>query len=354
MECGILKGSLETDQKRWLALYEKLPEDRQDVYFLPEYLLPYEKDDRGEALCAFAVSGDAVWLYPFLKSSIHGTEHFDILSAYGYAGPLVNGEGEDSSFLKKAWQGFSDWCLKENVVTEFVRFHPLLENTRWAPSEMQLFVDRQTVPILLHAYPEAVWNTSYYRVHRQMLRKAERYGYTFHVLEARKSLSWFVPLYNETQDFLSGSSATRFSSAYFESLTQGLTNNAWIGAVQYSDKIVAAVLVLEGKRFAHSHLMGYCRTGITAGMTNLVYHGIALEVAERKKTCLHMGGGRTKNEDDSLFAFKKSLSPERATFSLGTRCHSPTVYEQLGKKWESLHGPRPAGYFQFYRLRGIY
>ena len=115
-------------------------------------------------------------------------------------------------------------------------------------------------------------------------------------------------------------------------------------------EIVVAVLVLQGSTFAHSHLMGYRRNERTGGTTNLVYHGVALEAAVRGLRILHMGGGKTKDQQDALFLFKKSLAPGRATFCIGRRCHDTDIYKQLATRWEARYGPRPAGYLAFYQL----
>ena len=357
MEFNLLRAGDEKDREQWLVAIERLPSERQDVYFYPEYLQAYEHSADIEAYCAVYKKDNAILLYPFLKSVIHLTENVpntsvlqDIQTPYGYGGPVVNGAGEDPKFLHEVWSNFADWCLAEGVVSEFVRFHPLIDNVGWVPQLMNTFVDRLTIPIPLERYPEDLHGTSYYSRHRQMLNKAERVGFTFDVLPAESELSWFFPLYQETQDYLQAADDVRFGEDYFKSLTEGFGSRAWLGVVKLSGEIAAAALVLEGKLFLHSHLMGYNRNIQTSGMTNLLYHGIALDGAKRGKTILHMGGGLSTDEKDHLFRFKKSLSPERANFSLGTLCHNHLQYEKLGQQWEMKHGPRPKNYFQFYRL----
>lgn len=358
LEFTILRAAVDHERAQWSAATERLPADRRDVYFLPEYLRPYEKMTGGEACCAVCTAGDALLLYPFLKSTIALDDEtsqlkvHDIQSAYGYGGPVVNPAGEAAEFLQEAWSKFAAWCAIENVVSEFVRFHPLLDNVRWAPKAMKTFEDRITIPIALGRYPDNLVTSSYYRAHRQMLNKAERSGFTFHVMPAQNELAWFVPLYQETQEFLQAGNDTRFGMEYFSSLVEGFDTMAWLGVVKRAGEITVAVLVLEGPTYLHSHLMGYRRNMQTAGMTNLVYHGIALEGAKRGKTIMHMGGGRNNSGEDSLFRFKKSLSPARAHFWLGTNCHDQQLYNELASRWEIKHGPRPGNYLQFYKLQG--
>lgn len=357
MEFNLLRAGDEKDRKQWLAAIEQLPEHRQDVYFYPEYLQTYDYLLDSEACCAVYRKDSAILIYPFLKSTIDISddpanilEARDIQTPYGYGGPVVNELGEASEFLNEVWCHFSDWCLAEGVVSEFIRFHPLLENVRWAPMTMNTFFDRFTIPIPLGRYPEELYGTRYYKRHRQMLNKAKRVGFTFDVLPAKNELSWFFPLYEETQDFLQAANDLRFGEDYFKCLIDGFGSRAWLGVVKLSGEIVAANLVLEGKLFLHSHLMGYKQDIQTSGMTNLLQHGIALNGIKRGKTILHIGGGLSSDEKDHLFRFKKSLSPDRANFSIGTLCHNQMQYEKLGQYWEMKYGPRPKNYFQFYRL----
>ncbi|MFQ5763871.1 MAG: GNAT family N-acetyltransferase [Rhodospirillales bacterium] len=298
-------------------------------------------------------------MYPFLKCPIDDSDHAreghglsDVQSAYGYGGPVVNGAGEDTGFLGDAWRRFAGWCAEAGVVAEFCRFHPLLDNHRWAAAETRLRDDRETVVIDLETYPAAVWDDPFFRRHRNMVRKSEREGYTFQVLSTvtPEHVSWFAPMYAETQDAMEAGAETRFGAAYFETLVDGLGGKAWIGVVDKGAQTEAAVLVIEGARFAHCHLMGYGGGGPRSGLSNCLFHGTALESARRGLRLLHVGGGKTGDGEDPLFRFKTGLSPERRMFRIGTRCHDRALYDELGALWERRNGPRPEDYFLFYRL----
>jgi GNAT acetyltransferase-like protein len=356
MNFVLLRAAKAQEHDRWLQFWRALPKERRDVYFLPEYLAASETARLGTAACAVASHERAIWLYPFLMCDTPldagGARYVDLITAYGYGGPVVSLDGEDESFLNDAWAVFGEWAAAAQVVGEFVRFHPLLGNSRWAAPETRVVRDRRTISIDVASYPYSFLNDSYYRVHRHMVRRAEREGFVFDTREPAAAMEWFIPLYNETQEFLNAGNDTRFDDVYFESLVAGLGDRAWLGVVTQEEHVVAAVLVLDGDPTSHCHLMGYRRLTKTAGMTNLIYHGITLEAARRGTSAVHMGGGRTGNDDDSLFKFKASLSPHQATFEIGMRCHDSPVYERLGRDWEKTHGPKPRDYFLYYRLPG--
>ena len=79
----------------------------------------------------------------------------------------------------RIWRRFADWCAEADVVAEFCRFHPLLDNRRWTAAETRLRDDRETVVIDLETYPAEVWADPFFRRHRNMVRRAERDGFTF-------------------------------------------------------------------------------------------------------------------------------------------------------------------------------
>lgn len=349
MDIRILKASAAAERREWEAAWSRLPAERRDVYFHPAYLFAFEAEGRGQAACAVVEEGARLWLYPFMRHPLEGGAA-DIESPYGYGGPVVSGAGEDSAFLERAAGLWTAFCAESGIVSEFVRFHPLLDNRRWACPGMRVLAERKTIPIPLEQYPTRVWSDPYYRRHRNMIRKAEREDCRFEVLPAGENLDWFVPLYAATQDRLNAKADTRLGERYFASLARGLGERSWLGVVRRAAAVAAAVFVMESDAFAHSHLMGSDPEKSRGGAANLVYHGIALEAANRGRRTLHMGGGLGASGEDPLYKFKTGLGPDRAQFWLGTRCHDAQAYARLGAAWEERNGPRPQGFLQFYRL----
>ena len=85
-------------------------------------------------------------------------------------------------------------------------------------------------------------------------------------------------------------------------------------------------------------------------MINLLLHEISLYGATLGKSLMHIGGGKTSSENDSLLKFKKGLSPTLYHFWIGKFCHNQEGYDKLALYWESVYGPRPNNFLQFYRM----
>jgi len=92
--------------------------------------------------------GDSLFYHGFHLGQVAGTGFADIQSPYGYGGPVAS--TADGEFLAEAWVSFRQWCKENNVLAEFIRFHPLLEN--WCYYHGESFEDRQTVWIALQGH----------------------------------------------------------------------------------------------------------------------------------------------------------------------------------------------------------
>src|SRR5262249_6702036 len=124
---------LNTQQaEAWRDVLAHFPE--ADVYFLPEYHRLYEINGDGSACAFMAGEEGAIFFYTFFPRPISkvGAQvlpeaWYDIETVVGYTGPLCT---PGAAFLRRVWEAFADWCTRNRVIAEFVRFNPFLDNYR--------------------------------------------------------------------------------------------------------------------------------------------------------------------------------------------------------------------------------
>jgi hypothetical protein len=345
---------LQTDQAQdWqAALAGPL---RTDIYFLPEYHRVYERNGDGIAKAFVAQAEDKVLFYPFMVRPIEKVagealqeEWFDIETVYGYSGPVAN--TTDAAFLSEAWQFFSDWCRNQRIVAEFVRFSPLLENYRTAPSSLAVAFDRETVVVEFDGHEESLWK-NYTHAHRKQIRKAQRNGLLCHEMEPALGMSTFKALYYQTMQRNKAGQYYFFSDAYFEALVTLLGKAVRIFVVRYGGLIIEASLLLVHENTVYDHLRGSVEGYHGLGPNNLLLHKVALWCLEHKYRRFHLGGGRTPSPDDSLLRFKANMSKLRRRYHTGRRVHNKEAYEALCLRWMKTTNVqiRP-NYFLLYRL----
>ena len=117
------------DKLDWDNALTRLPIDQQDIYFTSDYYKLYQQNGDGEARCFVFEDGEQILLYPFLINSVNGLgfeldkEYYDIQGAYGYNGIVTSSNNE--KFISDFYKCFYKYCQQTNIITEFVRFHPV-------------------------------------------------------------------------------------------------------------------------------------------------------------------------------------------------------------------------------------
>ena len=120
-----------TDQDReWNELILKLPVEKRDIYYTKEYYLLQKRKNCESKMFVYENERGDMAIYPFLKRPIEQNifqgEFFDIETAYGYGGPLAT--SSEVNFLEEFETSFLKYCAEENIIAEFIRFHPLIKN----------------------------------------------------------------------------------------------------------------------------------------------------------------------------------------------------------------------------------
>ena len=127
------------DGHKWRDLLARLPLERRDIHFLPEYGRIYQRTYGHEPSLAVIRSADAsaailqsfvrrpLGNLPFLHEQRIEEPYCDIANAYGYGGPV--GIGDDAALGVLAGEferAFSEYLEGEGIASEFCSLHPLL------------------------------------------------------------------------------------------------------------------------------------------------------------------------------------------------------------------------------------
>ena len=94
---------------------------------------------------------------------------YDLESPYGYCGPLSNTVEEE--YLNRFQDVYFDWCVSNNILVEFVRFHPLLNNHLFFKKLDKVILERANRYIELTEFKDDV---NFNAKVRNKIRKAEK------------------------------------------------------------------------------------------------------------------------------------------------------------------------------------
>ncbi|RJQ30666.1 MAG: GNAT family N-acetyltransferase [Peptococcaceae bacterium] len=326
------------DKEEWvgmLALFKEL-----DVHYYPEYCRLFAAEEKGEARMFVFQKEAGTVIYPFIMRRID--EYCDITTPYGYGGPVVAGpDGENLAGDFRAC--FERYCLEQGIVTEFIRFHPLLENHRlMAP---YLPVGRfSTVVYVDLTRPEEEIRAGYGYNNRKNINKAVRAGLEVVIEEAPDHFAEFKHIYNHTLQRNRAGRHYYFTDEFFEKIHRLLAGRFLYACTVYKGSVIAAELLLFNHHYIHSFLGGTLAEYFELRPANLLKHRVAGWAKAKGIKRFILGGGR--EEEDGIFRFKKSFSRDGlAGYYLGKKIHLPDVEQRLAE----LYPAGRADYFPRYR-----
>ncbi|MGZ3458349.1 MAG: lipid II:glycine glycyltransferase FemX [Archangium sp.] len=347
------------ESERWELAYALA--SRQDVYYRHAYaelchcmgdgepfLFVYE-DGAGNRVC-YAFIRRPLQALPFVDGARLEGDWYDIITpTYGYGGPLC---AEPREQVLRAFRAeFEAYCRGANIVSEFVRFHPVLGNHRLLGEAMDITYDRETLFIDLTPSEEELFARCHPN-HQRNIRKALKHGLEFRVLvahEALPHLEEFYRLYRTTMLKVGSLPYCYFSMEYLERLFSRFGPGALLGAVFLDGRMISAALCLrEGDTLVY-HLGASEEASLHLGPNVFQFHHLSLWARRNGLRVFHLGGGHRGR--DSLFQFKHRFNPEGTLeFHIGRKVHQPEVYARLVESWQRYHAQEiPASFFPAYR-----
>ena len=320
------------NENLWDSIVKSFP--NWDVYYLCAYARSLEIHEKSRGLLIDFSFGPERLCYPVMEKDIasapefqgllsHNT-WFDWETPYGYGGPLTEGplsEAAQGAFLEELTAA----CKKRRVVTQFLRFHPLLRNQAVLGGAVQYKTLKNT--IFMDLSDEESLFQQLDSKNRNMVRKAQKSGVTIFTDHGER-LSDFLDIYRETMDRAHAENYYYFEPEYYEALRDALGENVLFFYAVREGQIIAASIFLYNERFMHYHLSGGRTAFRGFAPTNLLIYEAARWGARHGIQYLHLGGGNGGR--DSLFGFKKQFNRRgEIPFYIGRTIFDHEAYQEL-------------------------
>lgn len=305
-------------------------ESYPDIFFTPGYQELFKDTAFGGEPCQFTSNGID---YRFYKRPIAG--YFDIVSPYGYSGPVAI---EDKADWVSFQNAFTHYCYENGIIAEFARLHPYLENSRLVDSRY-LNYERDVVYVDLLQDVETI-------------RREYSDGCHSAIKQASKQIEIkilpgvadsFYTLYTERMKAIGVEREYLFSEGFFSRLAQ--MPGAWTVMAYRNEMSVAGAVLLTCGRFVHYFLSGSIMNEYSKNATNLIIHSAITWAKEVGYEIFNLGGGRRVG--DSLWRFKLSFSATTKPFYTYRKIHNQTAYDEICK--QRGVNDKGAGFFPAYR-----
>jgi len=337
------------DSKEWSDLLAKLPEDQQDIYYTPEYYSLYENYGDGKAMCFVFEKDGGIALYPFLINSVNALgynldkEYYDIQGAYGYNG--VVSSSYEPSFIKEFYSEFNSFCADNNIIAEFTRFNPLMNNYIFSKNNYIILFDRKTVYVDLSYNIDDI-KSDFSSSTKRAIKKAQKNNLYLKVFENNSSLrEIFITLYKETMNRVGSDSYLYFNKKYFDRLFA--INNVVQFLVEFESKPIASSICFYSKNYFHYHLGASNKEHLNNRPNDLLFEEMIKFGKYKNCKYLHFGGGTSSEEGDSLLKFKKGFSKSYLDFYIGKRMLNQNIYDEVVKQWELKYPDKTEKYKNF-------
>lgn len=338
-----------TDYGKWDEIVRSFKQ--YDVYWLSGYVRAFEINGDGQPLLFFYEDNDTRGINVVMKRDISNddfftnivkqNQYFDFSSPYGYGGWIIEGEKSNELF-----HAYEKWCLGNTIISEFVRFHPVIMNNTACENNYEV-VQLGKVITLDTTSPEIIWSNLTSK-NRNCIRKALKNDIKIYNGQYPQIYKVFMDVYTKTMDKDHADTYYYFGQEFYDSVLNDLPYNSQIFYAEYKDKIIAASIMLMVNGKMNYHLSGFLAEYSRLSPSNLLLYFAAVWASNNGYKTLYLGGG-VGGSEDNLFKFKKSFfrGDDLHSFYIGKKIFNKKIYDDLVQK----RGTKDASFFPQYRSK---
>ena len=332
-----------------------------DVYWLSGYVKAFQIHGDGEPLLFLYEDESVRGINVVMKRDVAMDKHFldkisegqyfDFATPYGYGGWIVEptvldigGGAKVDTDITELFNSYTAWCVKNGIISEFVRYHPMLRNHEVCKS----FYDVVRLGEVVHmdlSSRDGIWENIISK-NRNMIRKAIKNDVKIYNGRFPEIYKEFRTIYNGTMDKDEADDYYYFGEEFYDSILEDLPNNAQIFWAEKDGMVIAASIMLAANGRMNYHLSGSLREFSSLAPTNLLLYDAALWGNANGYKTLYLGGGVGSGED-SLFKFKRAFyKGDLNRFYIGKKIFAPEKYDELLRMRESTE----SNFFPKYRV----
>lgn len=325
------------EEELWNDLVKSMKD--YDVYQLVDYVKAFQVHGDGEPLLFYYEDKNIKAINVVMKRDIahnqnfkkiiNTNEYFDLSTPYGYGGFLIEGK-KDRENLEQLFKEYEGYCKKHNIISEFVRFHPVLKNCHDVEQYYEVVQLGNTITVELEN-EKKLWENMIGK-NRNVIRKALKSGVRIYWGRSQELYDEFIDMYNATMDKDNAEDYYYFDQAFYKSVLNDLKYNSMIFYAVLDGKVIAMSMIIFANGQMHYHLSASWREYLKYAPTNLLLTEAATWGIANGINSFHLGGGLGSGED-SLYKFKRAFNKNSSTyFSIGKKIFNKGIYTELLKK----------------------
>lgn len=323
-----------------------------DLYFNPEYAKLYEhtdgKSDTFYHECEYGKIQNTFILRE-IDRKLEGETFFDIVTPYGYGGPVATQCSDIKKLMQSYHEVFSVYCRSRNIICEFIRFH-LFDN-----ADVRADFYGQTAHMLDNVVVDTtgsfddIW-MNYEQKVRKNVKKALRNNLEILIENSTDHLESFLDIYYATMKRNEAKEYYYFKRSYFEGIAEKLPDNYIYFYVLKDGVIISTELVLCSENYAYSFLGGTDSDYYDFRPNDFLKNEIIKWCNETGRKRFILGGGY--NKDDGIYRYKRGFTHDAdVPFFTGNYIFNKEIYDKLVmlRKAEDADFNGDSNFFPLYR-----
>ncbi|WKA55697.1 GNAT family N-acetyltransferase [Planococcus shixiaomingii] len=325
-----------------------------DIYFEEDYGRLYEKVENGKCeIFEFSHPYGNI-KHLFIKREIPmqmlGETYYDLVTPYGYGGPVITSchEGRKKELVEAFYTAFAKHCTHNNVISEFIRFHPLANNAEDFSSCYEVEHIRNTVGTNLKDFEDPI-KSEFSKSKQKSIQKALAAGVEFRVTPAPEDLTKFKEIYYGTMERKNADDYYYFDEEYFVGLLKYFRKNLLLVEVVHEGKTIGMGLNFVYGSTIHIHLSGTRAEFHRLSPAFMLRYALVTWGKENGIELIHEGGGKTNSLDDPLYLFKKQFGKNTSfNFLIARKVWNEEIYRRMCK---AAHVDQETEFFPAYRAK---
>lgn len=318
----------------------------ESIYYDMNWNKLQEKKEKGEAITYIFENRNGKIEYPFIKrvaNSLNGVQYYDLVTARGQGGPRILFAKNKEKLIEDFESDFQEYCEKENIIAEYIRFDPWIDNFSDFSNIYKVFSDGN---IYCNNLTEDFFNNQYSSSVRNMVRKAEKNGVKVSFDFEGNTIKSFLELYEYTSKKYNISEYYNINKDFIEEYFEKLNDKVFIANAYYDDKIISTAIMLIGKDIIHFHFSATDPEYIKLQPNTYLLYKTELYAQEIGKTLFDFGRA-TKGSSLEKFKFDFINKKEENIYkyNVGVKIRNQIVYNRFVES----RGGKHEGYFPEYR-----
>lgn len=292
---------------RWSQIVEKIGNSQlENQYNFINIFKKYKEEYIPELFYYKNRNSEVAYIY--IKKKYSKNNFYHIFTPYCYGGFIINDESE--RFFSSFREEFNNYALKNKIITEFVRLHPMTFKCKdyfkhyfdiFKLHSENLYFDTKLSD---NSFP-------YHNRKKRHLQIAKSNKELIFKFDDKLNFNQFFKIYNDNMKRKNVTGFLNFNKYFFDLINNNIKNSFYFPTVSFNNKIIAAAIFLKNKNFLDLYLAASDYDYLDKNANTLLFYEFVENIKKNYEFFqkIHLGGG-----SDNLKFFKSNFADTKKDY----------------------------------------